>query len=267
MIMEEKRKNLGTRKDNGMKKKRLEVCVDSVESAKNAAAGGADRLELCGDLAVGGVTPSLALYERVREVVNLPVHVLLRPRFGDFLYREEEFEVLRRQARMYRQAGADALVIGCLNRAGELDLKQMGILMEEAGGIQVTLHRAFDMCADLEKALRQAEGLGVRTILTSGGCASALAGVEVLKELQEKAGRMEIMAGAGIGAQVIPVIYERAGITTFHMSGKKVLESRMEYRNPKVNMGLPQLSEYELWQTDEEAVRLAKKALEACGSD
>lgn len=243
-------------------RKILEVCVDSVESAKNAAAGGADRLELCADLVVGGVTPSLALYERVREVVQIPVHVLLRPRFGDFLYGKEEFEVLKRQAQSFKAAGADALVIGCLTRSGELDMEQMGVLMEIAGDLPVTLHRAFDMCADLEKALDAAGRLGVRTILTSGGHASALAGVEMLKRLQEKAGEVEIMAGAGISADAIREIYQRTGITSYHMSGKKVVESAMEYRNSKVNMGLPQLSEYEIWQTDEEAVRRAKKVLE-----
>ncbi len=243
-------------------KKILEVCVDSVESARNAAAGGADRLELCADLVVGGVTPSLALYERVREVVEIPVHVLLRPRFGDFLYGQEDFEVLKRQARSFREAGADALVIGCLTRAGELDMEQMKALMETAGDKPVTLHRAFDMCADQEKALEAARNLGVRTILTSGGYASALAGAEVLKRLQELSGEVEIMAGAGIGAGAIRELYEKTGITSYHMSGKKVLESAMEYRNPRVNMGLPQLSEYEIWQTDEEAVRLAKETLE-----
>ena len=243
-------------------RKILEVCVDSVESAKNAAAGGADRLELCADLVVGGVTPSLALYERVREVVQIPVHVLLRPRFGDFLYGKEEFEVLKRQAQGFKAAGADALVIGCLTRSGELDMEQMGVLMEIAGDLPVTLHRAFDMCADLEKALDAAGRLGVRTILTSGGHASALAGVEMLTRLQEKAGEVEIMAGAGISADAIREIYQKTGITCYHMSGKKVVESAMEYRNPKVNMGLPQLSEYEIWQTDEEAVRRAKKVLE-----
>ncbi len=245
-----------------MEKKRvLEVCVDSVESARMAAAGGADRLELCGDLVVGGTTPSLALYERVREVAEVPVHVLLRPRFGDFLYGEEEFEVLRRQARMYRDAGADALVIGCLTREGRLDMKQMGILMEAAGSIPVTLHRAFDMCADLMEALKDAKALGVRTILTSGGHASALEGADELGKLQEAADGVEIMAGAGIGAEAIRSLFAATGITTYHMSGKRVRNSAMEYRNTKVNMGLPQLSEYEIWQTDPMAVRRAKEVL------
>lgn len=245
-----------------MKKKILEVCVDSVESAINAAAGGADRLELCGDLIVGGVTPSMSLYERIKEKVGIPVHVLLRPRFGDFLYSEEEFEVLCRQAKWYRRVGADALVIGCLSAEGRLDKDQMGRLMEAAGELPITLHRAFDMCENLEEALEDAKKLGVRTILTSGGCASALEGVKILGRLQEQSGEVQIMAGAGVNARVIPEIYEQTGITVYHMSGKKTLESQMIYRNPRVNMGLPQLSEYEIWQTDAEEVKKAKTIVE-----
>lgn len=240
----------------------LEVCADSVESAVAAARGGADRLELCSDLAVGGVTPSLALYERVRECVKLPVHVLLRPRPGDFLYSEEDFEVLRRQTLAYKKAGADALVIGCLTKEGQLNREQMRTLMEIAEDTPVTLHRAFDMCADLTEALAEAKKLGVRTILTSGGCGRALEGAHILEELFRKAGPVEIMAGAGINAEAIETLRSQTSLRAFHMSGKQILPSAMEYRNPRVHMGLPGLSEYERWQTDEENVRLARETLD-----
>ena len=157
----------------------LEVCVDSVESAVNAELGGADRIELCGDLIVGGITPSLALFDRIREKVNLPIHVLLRPRFGDFLYSEEEMEVLIRQAKMFAEAGADNLVIGCLTPDGRLDLEAMHRIIDAAKGTPVNLHRAFDMCRDLDEALEDAKKLGIISILTSGGYASALEGIEV----------------------------------------------------------------------------------------
>lgn len=240
----------------------LEVCVDSVESAMEAQQGGADRLELCGDLAVGGVTPSMALYERVREHVNIPVHVLLRPRWGDFLYSDEEFEILLRQANTYRLAGAEALVIGCLTREGRLDRNRMGRLMETIGGRPVTLHRAFDMCADLEQALDDAKQLGVAAILTSGGCTSALEGREVLKRLKEQAGAVDIMAGAGIDAAAIARLLRETPVTSFHMSGKRTVPSSMCYRNPRVHMGLPGLSEYERWQTDAGKVRQAREVLD-----
>ena len=239
----------------------LEVCVDSVESAVHAKEGGADRLELCADLPVGGVTPSVVLFEQVKERTGLPVHVLLRPRFGDFLYREDEFELLRRQASLYRRAGADALVIGCLTREGRLDLEQMARLMEEAGGLPVTLHRAFDMCRDLDEALDEAKRLGVRTVLTSGGCASALEGSTNLARLHAHAGDVQIMAGAGIHAAAIRSLCRETGLLCYHMSGKKIRASEMEYRNPRVNMGLPGFSEYEIWVTDPEEVRQARSAL------
>ncbi len=236
----------------------LEVCVDSVESAVNAKLGDADRIELCGDLVVGGITPSLALYERIREKVDIPIHVLLRPRFGDFLYSEEELEVLIRQAKMFAEAGADNLVIGCLTADGRLDLEAMKNIMDAAGETPCNLHRAFDMCRDLDEALEDAKTLGVKSILTSGGHASAKEGAKVLDNLKKNAGDIDIMAGAGMNAQNIKFMLNTTSITSFHMSGKKVLESKMEYRNPKVSMGLPSLSEYEIIQTDVHEVRAAK---------
>lgn len=246
-----------------LKKSILEVCVDSVESAVNAMLGGADRLELCGDLAVGGVTPAMELYQLVREKTDIPIHVLLRPRFGDFLYNEAELEIMRRQAKAFHEAGADALVIGCLTKDGALDWQKMDCLMEAAGGMTVNLHRAFDMSSDLPKALEEAKAHGITSILTSGGCASALQGADVLQKLRENAGNVRIMAGAGVSASVIETLHRQTGIRAFHMSGKKDVESEMRYRNSKVNMGLPQLSEYQRMVTDIENVRLAKEAL--CG--
>lgn len=123
----------------------LEVCVDSVESAVNAELGGADRIELCGDLIVGGTTPSLALYERIREKINIPIHVLLRPRFGDFLYSEEEIEILTRQAEAFSKAGADALVIGCLTADGQLDTEVLNRIMD-AGKVLHIIYIVLLIC-------------------------------------------------------------------------------------------------------------------------
>ena len=241
----------------------LEICVDSVESALNAAAGGADRLELCGDLIVGGVTPSMELYRMIREKVDIPVHVLMRPRFGDFLYNEEELELMLRQTKAFSEAGADAVVMGCLTKEGRLDWEKMGRLMEAAGNMKIHLHRAFDMCCDLSQALEEAKVHGINTILTSGGYASAVAGMEVLCKLHANAGDVAIMAGAGFSAGVIRELHERTGITVFHMSGKKDVESEMCYRNPKVNMGLSGLSEYQRIVTATETVREAKNVLKS----
>jgi copper homeostasis protein len=239
----------------------LEVCVDSVESAVNAERGGADRLELCSDLIVGGITPSLSLFELVREKVNIPVHVLLRPRFGDFLYSKEELEILIRQAKLFHKTGADNLVIGCLTKEGRLDMDFNARIIEASGTTPVNLHRAFDMCRDMDEALEDAKHLGIVSILTSGGCSSALEGLDTLNRLKQNSGNIDIMAGAGITPDSIRYMKEHSCLTAFHMSGKKVLKSQMEYRNPKVNMGLPSLSEYEIWQTDESTIRQAKDIL------
>lgn len=239
----------------------LEVCVDSVASAINAEAGGADRIELCGDLIVGGVTPSFALYERMREKVNIPIHVLLRPRFGDFLYSEEELEILIREAKLFSNAGADCLVIGCLTPEGRLDIEANARIMDAAGGVPINLHRAFDMCRDLDEALDDAKRLGIVSILTSGGCGTVPEALPILDQLQKNAGTIKIMAGGGIKVSNLEQIKNNTCLTNFHMSGKRVLQSKMQYRNPKVFMGLDSLSEYEIWQTDVEAIRAAKAIL------
>lgn len=245
----------------------LEVCVDSVESAVNAVSGGADRLELCGDLIVGGVTPSIELYQLIREKTDIPIHILMRPRFGDFLYNDEEMELMLRQTKAFASVGADALVIGCLTKEGRLDWTKMERLMSVAGNMKIHLHRAFDMCCDLMQALEEAKEREIDTILTSGGYASATAGLNELKKLKENAGTVKIMAGAGISAAVIAELYKQTGITIFHMSGKREIESAMQYRNTKVNMGLPQLSEYQRIVTDADAVRNAKNVLLRIVSD
>ena len=245
-----------------MKHFTLECCVDSVASARAAQTGGATRLELCANLIIGGTSPSLALFSRVREAVDIPIRVLLRPRFGDFLYDSDELTILEDEVRAFRSAGADGVVIGCLTADGDLDMPAMSRLMEAAAGIPVTLHRAFDVCSDPQKALEQAKQLGVSTILTSGAKASALEGKALLVDLHAQAGEIEILAGAGINAQAIARLVQDTPLSSFHMSGKTVLHSGMRYRNPDVFMGLPGIPGDQIWQTDAEAIRAARTVLE-----
>ncbi len=241
----------------------LECCVDSVESAINAKNGGADRLELCSNLIIGGTTPTLSLYEQVREYANIPIHVLVRPRFGDFLYHTHELNLILKEISMFREAGADGVVIGCLDSYGNINVSQMKELIACAGNMSVTLHRAFDMCNDPFKALEDAKLLGVHTILTSGQQSSCLKGFDLLRELQIQAGDdITIMAGAGVDEAAIRVLIEGTEITAFHMSGKKILESEMQFRNPNVSMGLPGMSEYQIWQTDQNEISLVRKLLD-----
>lgn len=211
----------------------LETCVDSVESAMAAAEGGADRLELCSNLIIGGTTPGPWLFEEIRKRSDI------------------------------RKMGAEGVVVGILKPDGTLNMEQMKELMDAAGDMSVTLHRAFDVCADPIEAMEQAISLGIDTILTSGQKNTCLQGAELLKELETRSqGRITIQAGSGVGAEVIRQLYPLTGIKAYHMSGKVVTDSAMQFRKEGVNMGLPTFSEYEIWRTDIENVRAAKKVLE-----
>lgn len=250
----------------------LEVCVDSTVSALAAKRGGADRLELCADLIVGGTTPSLTLVQQVRAETGLPVRALLRPRFGDFCYDSYELAQMEQLAAELVEAGADGIVTGVLTPEGALDAGAMQPIYaaarkaaEKAGRpVACTLHRAFDVCADPFAALETARSMGLCTILTSGQAASAPQGAALLRQLTERAGKdVEILAGAGVSAQNIPVLAAQTGVRAFHLSGKQVLQSRMTFRREGVPMGLPGFSEFEVWQTSEANIRAARQALDS----
>lgn len=246
-----------------MKKYILECCVDSVESAINAANGGASRLELCSNLVIGGTTPDAALVKEIRKYTDIRIHALIRPRFGDFCYTEHEIAIMKAQIRALKEAGVEGVVIGVLDENGNLNKTAMQEFLQESTNLSVTLHRAFDMCRDPYQTMEEAIELGIDTILTSGQKPSAWEGRELLRELIERAnGRIDIMAGAGIGASVIEKLISETRGTSYHMSGKITLDSPMRYRKEEVSMGLPSLSEYEIWQTSKEAVREAVKVLE-----
>ena len=250
----------------------LEVCVDSTASALAAKRGGADRLELCADLIVGGTTPSLTLVQQVKAETGLPVRALLRPRFGDFCYDSYELAQMEQLAAELVEAGADGIVTGVLTPEGALDAGAMQPIYaavrkaaEKAGRpVACTLHRAFDVCADPFAALETARSMGLCTILTSGQAASAPQGAALLRQLTERAGKdVEILAGAGVSAQNIPVLAAQTGVRAFHLSGKQVLQSRMTFRREGVPMGLPGFSEFEVWQTSEANIRAARQALDS----
>lgn len=242
----------------------LECCVDSVESAIAAAEGGADRLELCAALVIGGISPGIALFEQVRAHCKLPVRVLLRPRFGDFLYTDYEFQILKKEVALFREAGAEGVVIGCLQADGGLHMEQMRELIDKAGDMKITLHRAYDVCADPIKAYEQARELGIDTILTSGQEKECLLGLPLLKQLdalQKETGGPRIMAGAGVTPEVIRQFREQTDITCYHLSAKKTVDSGMRYRKEGVPMGLPVMDEYSIFRTDSEIVAEAKRAI------
>ena len=240
----------------------LEACVDSVESAIAAARGGATRLELCANLVIGGTTPTPAPFDAVQRATDLPVNVLVRPRFGDFLYTHREYEIMCQDIALFAHLGASGVVIGALEADGSLDQGKMAGMIDAACGVHVTLHRAFDMCRDPFAALELCKELGVDTVLTSGQKNTCLEGLPLLEELWPRRGGVELLLGAGISAAAIRRIRESLPqARAFHMSGKITVESPMSYRKGDVSMGLPGFDEYTLWRTDPENLRAARKEL------
>lgn len=247
-------------------KRILEVCVDSLASARAAIRGGADRLELCSVLAVGGLTPYTELLRQIRQESSIPIRCLMRPRAGDFCYTPEEIQLMATQITELSAAEADGFVIGILTPEGDLDEKALAPLLAAAWGKGLTLHRCIDVSRDLEHTYRQAKALGFDTVLTSGGAANCRAGKEAIASLlalHDQLQGPEILVGARVNAAVITAfLQEMPGLSAFHMSGKKDLESAMIFRREGVPMGIPGLDEWHIQQTDEEAVRQARAALD-----
>lgn len=234
----------------------IEVCANSVESALAAQTGGAARVELCSALVEGGITPSAAAIERAREQLHIKLHVLIRPRGGDFCYDDTEFAVIKRDIAFCKRAGADGVVIGILNPDGRIDTARTSELIAAARPMSVTFHRAFDMTADAFRALDDVLALGVERLLTSGQRGSAVEGRELIAELVRRAGdRLIVMPGAGVNESNVRELIATTGAREYHLSGQKKVASRMVYRNPHVFMGVPGLPEYEIGVTDPEKIR------------
>ena len=240
----------------------LEICVDSVESARAAAESGAHRLELCGDLMVGGISPSPFLIEAAQKL-DIPVNVLLRPRFGDFCYTQSERDILMQEAELCRKLGVNGVVVGALEPDGRLDRGLLSQLVAAAGPLHKTLHRAFDLCRDAEEGLEDAVELGFDTILTSGQAPTALEGAERLARLnRQAAGRLTILAGSGVKSTNLEQLARMTGLRAFHMSARRRADSPMRFRRAGVPMGLPLAGEYERFYTDPQEVKNARKVLD-----
>ena len=244
----------------------LEVCVDSLASARAAISGGADRLELCSALAVGGLTPYGELLRQIRAESDVKIRCLMRPRAGDFLYTKEEILMMAAQMEQLRTLGADGFVIGCLTPEGDLDGEAMKPLLQAAQDCGLTLHRCIDVSRDPCKTYLDAMALGFDTVLTSGAAGSSLAGMETigkLLDLRDTCQGPEVLIGAGVNAKVISAFKERFPHSgAFHMSGKADIESGMAFRREGVPMGIPGLDEWHIPQTNETAVREARQALD-----
>lgn len=238
----------------------LEVAANSVASALAAQQGGADRVELCTALELGGLTPTQGTIALARERLTLPIHVLIRPRAGDFLYDDIECEAMLRDIRTCKALGCEGVVFGVLDADGRVDMARCRALMAEAGGMDVTFHRAIDVARDPLQALEDIVALGCRRILTSGTQPGADAGVSMIRQLVEQADeRIAIMPGGGITAANIAAIVSETGAREFHASAKRQHDSGMRFRRQV----LPDMEEG-AWCTDTGRVHDLAETLRAC---
>lgn len=247
-----------------MEQYQFEVCANSVESCLAAQAGGANRVELCAGIPEGGTTPSYGDIVIAREVLNNTLlHVIIRPRSGDFLYSPIEQRIMLKDICNAHKLGVDGLVFGCLTAKGDIDIPLMKQLMEASQGMPVTFHRAFDVCRNPQEALEQIIELGCNRILTSGAQATAEQGIPLLKKLQQQAdGRIILLAGCGVNENNIAHIATETGIREFHFSARETIESKMLHRNGTVSMGgTVNIEEYHRPITTVERVKETIKAL------
>lgn len=240
----------------------LEVAANSVASALAAEAGGATRVELCSALELGGLTPSHAAIAVAQERLRIPVHVLIRPRAGDFVFDDLECEVMRRDIATCKALGCAGVVIGVLTVEGDVDEPRCRTLIDTAHGMSVTFHRAFDFTRNPERALEAIIAMGCNRLLTSGQQTDALSGAPLIRKLIEHArDRIMIMPGGGITAQNIAAVAQATGAREFHASAKKRITTRMHHRPP----ALGEMDDAH-WQTDAAEVRARVDALRTLSS-
>ncbi|KAL6761656.1 copper homeostasis protein cutC [Haematococcus lacustris] len=230
----------------------VEICIDSVASAEHARQGGAQRVELCANLHEGGVTPSAGMIKMVRQAFPPPgqLMVLIRCRGGDFLYSPEELLVMQEDIEVCSQLGADGVVLGCLTATGEVDSDATATLMRTAliKGLQVTFHRAFDLCRDMSAALQQLVRLGVQRVLTSGGKPSALAGAGMIAQLVGEAGHdIIVVAGGGLTEENVEEVVRRSGVLEVHSTAKRAVFSKMAYKRVGMSLCSGQLPSDYAW--------------------
>ncbi len=235
---------------------KFEVCANGVESCLAAQEGGADRVELCAGIPEGGTTPSYGEIKVARKLLTATrLHVIIRPRGGDFLYTPLEIERMQADIDAARALGADGVVFGCLTSGGDIDTEANRALMQHCKGLSVTFHRAFDRCRDPEGAIEQLVQLGFDRVLTSGQQPTALQGTELLSRINRMAdGRITILAGCGVNEDNIKHIAEATGVHEFHFSARVAVKSRMQYINSSVYMGAKDADEGTLNYTSAQRV-------------
>ncbi len=240
----------------------LEICANSIESAIAAEKGGADRIELCANLGEGGTTPSYGQIKWCIEHLDLEVWPLIRPRGGDFLYKDADFECLLEDISFCKQIGCHGVVAGILDRNGNVDEVRCRQIIAMASPMPVAFHRAFDMSQNLEESLEAIIALGFVRILTSGGKANAEIGAsEIAKLVVQAANRIEIMPGAGINNNNLLEIAKVTGAKCFHTTAKDKFASKMNFQNAIGKMGDKDADEFSYEQTDSCKVKVLKEIL------
>jgi copper homeostasis protein len=241
---------------SGMKYK-LEICVDNVDSALDADNAGADRVELCDNLSEGGTTPGYGKIISARNNLKISLNVIIRPRGGDFLYTDLEYDIMRREIDICGVCGVDGIVLGILKPDGTIDIERTARLIEIAHPMTATFHRAFDMCADPVRGLEDVIDTGATRLLTSGQKNKAGEGSELICQLVKQAdNRIIIMPGSGINESNILQIAKVTGAEEFHLSGRKVIDSRMIYRKQGISMGgFKGIPEFSRMVTDTEKIK------------
>ncbi|MEZ4883648.1 MAG: copper homeostasis protein CutC [Chitinophagales bacterium] len=217
---------------------KIEICANSLQSAIHAQKADADRVELCGNLFEGGTTPSAATIQLARKHLTIDLFVLIRPRGGDFCYSDLEIELMLADIDFAKKAGANGVVLGVLQSDGKIDAARNQLLVEAAKPMQVTFHRAFDVCSQPFEALEQIIDLGFDRILTSGQQQTAIEGADLIRKLVEIAGeRIHILVGSGVNSENIAALKEKTNAKEFHCSAKELVCSKMSFQNEKVNFG------------------------------
>jgi copper homeostasis protein len=234
----------------------VEACVDAIDAALEAERGGAGRIELCGELLQGGVTPSAGLIAAVRDRIDIPLFVLVRPRPGDFLYTDDELDVIRRDIEQMKVLGVDGIAIGALTAAADVDVPIMASLVALARPMAVTFHRAYDFVHDQDSALRALLDLRVERVLTSGGAPTASEGAAAIARMVERVGdRMIVMAGGSITASNVGEVVAASRVREVHVRGAARVGSAMLHRRQAVSLSKTGASDYDRSVTRADEIR------------
>jgi copper homeostasis protein len=245
----------------------LEVCIDSVEAARAAEAGGAQRVELCSDLVEGGITPSAGLINAVRSALKIPVFVMMRPRGGDFCYSADEFDVMRKDVAIAHSSGADGVVLGLLLPNGTIDVERTRELVDSSRPMQVTFHRAIDVSPSVEESLEQVIETGADRVLTSGGKQTAIDGATVIAQMiANSRQRISVMVCGGVRKANLREIAHATGASEFHASLRQKTTSPVTYQPHRPSLSMGGLDEYARYATSADEVRAMRRVLDTLRS-